>query len=135
MESETAGSRIRARRLELGITPSELAGRVGLNVRAVNRIETGLMAIAIIADYLPSIATELRTTTDVLLNGELHAERLTREELGRMKTEGLIRDNDEIEQVYELATATIRKRSKVNIPLNRQELLNLIEVIRGADGL
>ena len=88
-----------------------------------------------IADYLPKIAEELQTTQEALLNGELHSERFTRQELQRLKVEGIIRSDGELESVLEVATQMIRKRSRADIPLNRQELLNLIEVIRGADGL
>ena len=108
---------------------------MGLNSRAIRRIEAGTIQINMIVDYLPKIAEELRTTQEALLNGELHSERSTREELQRMQTEGIIRSGEELETVLELATQSIRKRSRADIPLNRQELLNLIEVIRGADGL
>ena len=69
------------------------------------------------------------------LKGELQSERMTREELQRMRKEGRVKSDEELEMVFGLATDTIRKRSNANIPLNRQELLNLIELIRGADGL
>ena len=91
--------------------------------------------MTMIADYLPKIAEELLTTQEALLNGELQSERSTRQELQRMQIEGIIRDDEELESMLELATQMIRKRSRADIPLNRQELLNLIEVIRGADGL
>ena len=135
MESETPGSRIRAKRVELRITVDQLAGLVGLNSRAIRRIEAGTIQINMIVDYLPKIAEELRTTREALLTGEIHSERSTREELQRMQTEGIIRSGEELETVLELATQSIRKRSRADIPLNRQELLNLMEVIRGADGL
>ena len=51
-----------------------------------------------------------------------------------MRKEGLI-SQEELEALLGLATNFIRKRSKASIPLNRQELLNLLEVIRGTDGL
>ena len=135
MESETPGSRIRAKRVELGIAVDQLAGLVGLSNRAIRGIEAGTIPINMIVDYLPKIAEELRTTQEALLNGELHSERSTRQELQRMQIEGIIRDDGELESMQELATQMIRKRSRADIPLNRQELLNLIEVIRGADGL
>ena len=135
MESETPGSRIRAKRVELGITVDQLAGLVGLSNRAIRGIEAGTIPINMIVDYLPKIAEELRTTQEALLNEELHSERSTRQELQRMQIEGIIRDDGELESMQELATQMIRKRSRADIPLNRQELLNLIEVIRGADGL
>ena len=135
MESETLGSRIRARRSELRISPDDLARSVGLNVRAISHIEAGIISMKMIADYLPKIAEELQTTQEALLNGELHSERFTRQELQRLKVEGIIRSDGELESVLEVATQMIRKRSRADIPLNRQELLNLIEVIRGADAL
>ncbi len=135
MESETPGSRIRAKRVELGIAVDQLAGLVGLSNRAIRGIEAGTIPINMIVDYLPKIAEELRTTQEALLNEELHSERSTRRELQRMQIEGIIRDDGELESMQELATQMIRKRSRADIPLNRQELLNLIEVIRGADGL
>ena len=135
MESETPGSRIRAKRVELGIAVDQLAGLVGLSNRAIRGIEAGTIPINMIVDYLPKIAEELRTTQEALLNEELHSERSTRQELQRMQIEGIIRDDGELESMQELATQMIRKRSRADIPLNRQELLNLIEVIRGADGL
>ena len=135
MESETLGSRIRAKRVELGIAVDQLAGLVGLSNRAIRGIEAGTIPINMIVDYLPKIAEELRTTQEALLNEELHSERSTRQELQRMQIEGIIRDDGELESMQELATQMIRKRSRADIPLNRQELLNLIEVIRGADGL
>ena len=135
MESGTLGSRIRAKRVELGIAVDQLAGLVGLSNRAIRGIEAGTIPINMIVDYLPKIAEELRTTQEALLNEELHSERSTRQELQRMQIEGIIRDDGELESMQELATQMIRKRSRADIPLNRQELLNLIEVIRGADGL
>jgi transcriptional regulator with XRE-family HTH domain len=135
LESETPGSRIRAKRVELGIAVDQLAGLVGLSNRAIRGIEAGTIPINMIVDYLPKIAEELRTTQEALLNEELHSERSTRQELQRMQIEGIIRDDGELESMQELATQMIRKRSRADIPLNRQELLNLIEVIRGADGL
>ena len=135
MESETLGSRIRARRAELRISPDDLARSVGLSVRAISGIEAGIISMKMIADYLPKIAEELQTTQEALLNRELHSERSTRQELQRLKVEGIIRSDGELESVLEVATQMIRKRSRADIPLNRQELLNLIEVIRGADGL
>lgn len=134
MNSETPGNRIRARRVQLGITTAKLASLVGLAERAVNRIEVGMIPIAVIADYLPLIAAELGTTAEVLRDGELQSERATREELQIMRNEGIIQSDEELEKLCELATETIRKRSNANIPLNRDELLILIEVIRGADG-
>ena len=135
MEGETLGSRIRAKRVERDITQADLASLVGLSVQSVNRIEVGLIPQKMIADYIPMIASQLGTTEEVLMNGGLDSERATGEELRRMRKEGLIRGDEELDSVLELATQFIRKRSKVNIPLSRQELLNLIEVIRGADGL
>ena len=135
MESETLGSRIRARRAELRISPDDLARSVGLSVRAISGIEAGIISMKMIADYLPKIAEELQTTQEALLNRELHSERSTRQELQRLKVEGIIRSDGELESVLEVATQMIRKRSRADIPLNRQELLNLIEVIRGAEAL
>ena len=86
------------------------------------------------ADYLPLIAVELRTTVGALENGELPADRATREELLRMRQAGQIQSDDELEKLYELATQLIRKRSKVNIPLNQMDITSLLEVLRGADG-
>ena len=120
---------------ELRISPDDLARSVGLSVRAIRHIEAGIISMKMIADYLPKIAEELQTTQEALLNRELHSERFTRQELQRLKVEGIIRSDGELESVLEVATQMIRKRSRADIPLNRQELLNLIEVIRGADGL
>ena len=87
------------------------------------------------ADYIPKIAEVLETTEESLLNGELHSQRLTREELYQLRKEGIIRSDDELSLIEELATDTIKKRRNANIPLSRDELLILIEVMRGADGL
>lgn len=135
MEGETLGSRIRAKRVALAISPDKLAGSVGLSPAAISRIEADLIPSKMIVDYLPKIAEELRTTPEALMNGEPHSDRSTREELERMKREGIIRSDEELESVLELATQSIRKRSRADIPLNRQELETLILVIRGADGL
>jgi len=135
LDGETLGSRIRARRVLLGITPANLASSVGLSHRAINQIETGILNSSFMADYIPKIAEVLETTTDSLLNGELHSERLTREELYQLRKEGIIRNDAELQLVEELATDTIKKRRNANIPLNRDELLILIEVMRGSDGL
>ena len=134
MNDETLGTRVRARREHLGITQAELASSVGLSARAINLIEVGILQRSFIADYLPQIAAELKTTEETLLHGGPPSERLTHEELQRMRKEGLIRQ-EELEALLGLATNFIRKRSKASIPLNRQELLNLLEVIRGTDGL
>ncbi len=135
MDIETPGNRIRAARDKLGITPAKLASLVRLNERTINRVEVGITPIAIIADYLHLIAAELGTTEAALLHGELPSERATRAELQRMRNEGVVQSEDELETLFGLATDSIRKRSNANIPLSRQDLLNLIEVIRGADGL
>ena len=94
MNSETPGNRIRARRVQLGITTAKLASLVGLAERAVNRIEVGMIPIAVIADYLPLIAAELGTTAEVLRDGELQSERATREELQIMRNEGIIQSDE-----------------------------------------
>lgn len=133
MNSETPGNRIRTARIKLGITQKQLGRLVDLTEQNVNRIEVGLTPIA--PEYLRLIAAALGTTEEVLLRGELHAERVTREELLRMLDEGIIDSAGEFDKVFDLATNTIPKRSNANIPLSRQELLNLIELIRGADGL
>ena len=112
MESETLGSRIRARRAELRISPDDLARSVGLSVRAISGIEAGIISMKMIADYLPKIAEELQTTQEALLNRELHSERSTRQELQRLKVEGIIRSDGELESVLEVATQMIRKRSR-----------------------
>ena len=134
MNAESPGNRIRARRVQHGITAAKLASLVGLTERAVNRIEVGIIPIRLIADYLPQIAAELGTTVEIILDGELQSERATREELQIMRKEGIIQSDAELEKLCEFATETIRKRNNANIPLNREELLILIEVIRGADG-
>ena len=135
MEAETLGSRIRAKRLKLRITEEKLASLVGLNVRTINRIEVDLTPVVFLADYLPLIAAELGTTTEILLNGELQSEPATREELLTMRKDGIIRSDDELYRLNELAMGTIRQRNNANIPLNRLELMNLIELLRGSDGL
>ena len=136
MDAETPGSRIRAKRVKLGMTQAKLARIVDLNESAVNRIELGTMPIEIIGiDRLRRIATALATTTEILLNGELQSEPETREELLRMRKDGIIRSDDELHRLNELAMGTIRQRNNANIPLNRLELMNLIELLRGSDGL
>ena len=134
MKEETLGGRIRARRQELRFTQEELATRVGLTQRAINQIEVGILDKKFIADYLPFIAAELKTTEEALLEGEPHADRATLELLKRMRKTGVIKSDHELEKVHEVATQLIRKRSNANIPLNEYEILNLIEVMRGADG-
>ena len=134
MDAETPGNRIRAKREQLAISQRKLAGLVGLNVSAINRIELGLISVSVIADYLHLIASELGTTVDTLKHGEHHSLRSTREELRRLRNEGFIRNDAELKLVDELATETIKKRRNANIPLSREELLLLIEVMRGADG-
>ena len=134
MKEESLGGRIRSRREELSLTQEELAAKVGLTRRAINQIEVGILDKKFMADYLPLIAAELRTTVEALQNGELHADRATLELLKRMRKTGIIRSDHELEKVHELATQLIRKRSNTNIPLNEYEILNLVEVMRGADG-
>ena len=134
MDSETPGSRIRAKRLALGITQEKLSSLVGLNVRTINRIEVNLTPIATIADYLHLIAAELGTTPEILRSGEVHSERITREALQSLRKDGTIRNDQELERLCGFAMEAIKKRSNAKVPLSRQDLLNLIEVIRGADG-
>ena len=134
MDGETLGNRIRARRENLGITQAKLASLVGLTARAINQIEVGILTRSFMADHLPRIAVELGTTTEVLLQGESQSERATSKELERMREEGIIRGAEELEGLRELSTESIRKRSNANIPLSREELLILLEVMRGADG-
>ena len=134
LKEESLGSRIRARRQELHLTQEELANKVGLTQRAINQIEVGILNKKFMADYLPLIAAELQTTMEALQNGELHSGKATLELLKRMRKAGTIRSDHELEKVHDLATQLIRKRSNANIPLNEYEILNLIEVMRGADG-
>ncbi len=134
-DAETPGSRIRAKREQLGVSQEKLVRRVGLNVRAINRIELGLLSVSLIADYLPLIAAELGATVEVLLEGELQSQRSTRGELQRLRRDGLIRSDADLKLVEELAMEAHKKRRNANIPLSREELILLIEVIRGADGL
>ena len=135
MEGETLGSRMRARREHLRMTQAKLASLVGLSNRAINQIESGILNKSIMADHLPKIAAELGTTLDILLNGEIHSVKATRDLLQRLRSSGKIRSDSELKAVEELAAETIKKRSNANIPLNEDELLILVEVIRGADGL
>ena len=135
MDSETPGHRIRARRDKLGITQYELGRLVGLTEQAINRIEVGILPIAMFDDpYLPAIAAELGTTVDYILHGELHSERSTRDEMQRMRTEGLIRSHQELKGLDELAMGSLRQRNNFKIPLSRADLLALLEVMRGSDG-
>ena len=135
LEGETLGSRMRARREHLRMTQAKLASLVGLSNRAINQIESGILNKSIMADHLPKIAAELGTTLDILLNGEIHSVKATRDLLQRLRSSGKIRSDSELKAVEELAAETIKKRSNANIPLNEDELLILVEVIRGADGL
>ncbi len=135
MNHETLGSRIRAKRIEHGMSQERLAGEVGLTTQAINRIELGIIQAPMIADYLPKIAAELGVTVEALASGELRSEQETRRLLRRLKDKGVIRSGAELKAVEEVATETLKKRSNVNIPLNEEEILILIEVIRGADGL
>ena len=134
MYEETPGLRIREKRDQLGISQAQLASLVGLNAKAINRIEVGTLPINMIVDYLPQIAAELKTTVDYIKDGELRSERSTREELRRMREEGVIRSDEELKRLDELAAESIRQRNKANIPLNRMELEYLLDVIRGTDG-
>ena len=135
MEGETLGSRIRARRVELGISQETLARKAGLTIQAINRIEADLIKISTIADYLPKITDALGTTTDSLIDGELNSQRLTRDELRRLRREGYIRSDSELNRYDEFAMEALKMRRNANIPLSREELLFLIEVVRGSDGL
>ena len=115
------------------MTQAELGNKVGLSARAINRFELGVMPITQIDDsYLYAIAQALGTTTQHLLDGELHSEKATRDELNRLLFEGKI-DEGQFKRLDELAMASIRLRSNANIPLNRMDLLALLEVIGGAD--
>ena len=135
LEGETLGSRIRKGRVELRISQAKLAGAVGLSVRAISQVEAGILNSSFMADHLPAIAAELGTTVEFLKNGELASQRLTREELGRLRKEGIIRSDADFKVIEELATDTMKKRRNANIPLSREEILFLIELVRGADGL
>ena len=108
---------------------------VGLTERAINQIEVGTLNIDTFTDYhLPLIAQALDTTVKYILEGALNSERSTSEELALMRKERLIRSDDELKRVDEVAMETIRQRNNANIPLNRLELLALLEVIRGSEG-
>ena len=135
MEVETPGSRIRAKRVQLGMTQERLAGAVGLNPNAIKRIEAGLITIPTIADYLAKMALELETTEEFIREGDLPSERSTLEQLRRLREEGIVRSQSELQLVADLAMVSLKKRRNANIPLSREELLVLIEVIRGSDGL
>ena len=116
------------------MTQTKLAKLVGLTEESINRIEIGTMPISMIDDsYLPDIAIKLRTTVDYILNGELPSQRSTREELFVMVEEGVIRTVEELERLDKFAMESIRQRNNANIPLSRNELLILLEVMRGSD--
>ena len=134
MDGKSLGNRIRARREQLGLAQAKLATLVGLTPRPINQIEVGILNKSFMADYLPKIATELETTTEVLLKGELQSKRATSEELERMRKEGIFRTDAELESVRDLSAESTKRLSKANIPLSRSELLTLLEVIRGAYG-
>ena len=134
MDNETPGHRIRAKRDELGISPAELGRSVGLTEQAITKIEVGIHSMGMVEDYLPKIADRLGTTVEYIQSGELRSERATRDEMMRMRTEGLLRSDDELRRLDQLASGSIRQRNNANIPLNRAELLALLEVIRGTDG-
>lgn len=135
MYDETPGHRIRAKRVQLGISQAKLGSLVGLTERAINSIEVGTMPTTMIDDsYLPRIAVELRMTMEQVLHGELRSEASTREELLRMREEGIICSDDELKRLDEFAMESIRQRNNANIPPSRVELVALLEVIRGADG-
>lgn len=135
MYEETPGKRIRAKRDQLGISQAELAHSVGLVEQAINRIEVGTIPINRLTDSeLDDIATKLQTTTEYILHGGLHSERSTREELLKMRKEGIIHSDEELKRLDKLAAESIRLRNNARIPLSRDDLLNLLEVMRGADG-
>ncbi len=135
MDAETPGSRIRVKRDLTRISPAELARLVDLNELAISRIEAGTMDIAIIGrERLRKIAAQLETTVEYILYGELQSDRLTREEIIKMRNEGVVSSDEELTRITELAYGSIRQRNNANIPLTRVELVALLEVIRGSDG-
>ena len=134
MHLDTPGRRIRAKRDEMGLGQVELARLVGLTEGAINKIEVGTMAIGIIGSArLQEIADKLKTTAEYIRHGEFRSETSTREELLKMRQEGMISD-EELERLDKLAKESIRLRNNAKIPLNRNELVALLEVVRGADG-
>ena len=134
LENETPGHRIRQRRDQLGITQYELGRLVGLTEQAINKIEIGIMPVTMINDsYLPAIADALGTSVDYIMNGELHSERSTREEILRMREIGVIRSDQELKALDERVMRT-PQRNEFDIPLSRAELLILLEIMRDTDG-
>ena len=126
----TIGQRIRQSRDERGLTQQKLAALVGLSERAINKIEKGILAVSMYRDYLSMIANELGVTEYFIEHGDLHSERETSREVQRMREEGILDSDEEMRNLEELASQAIKKRSNVLIPLNRLELLALLEVMR-----
>ena len=52
-----------------------------------------------------------------------------------MWNKGILRNVKELVALQELTEESVRMRSNANIPLSEEELLILLEIIRGADGL
>ena len=92
------------------------------------------MPVTMIDDsYLPAIADALGTTVDYIMNGELHSERSTREEILRMREIGVIRSDQELKALDERVMRS-PQRNEFDIPLSRAELLILLEIMRDTDG-
>lgn len=63
------GQRIKARRIELGMTQMDLANKIGFESKqAVSKLETGVRGIAL--DRLELIASALDTTVDYIMGME-----------------------------------------------------------------
>ena len=135
MGPQTPGARIRGIREQRRISQASLGEAVDLSARTINRIEAGTIPIGTVErSKLEKIAITLGVTAEHIIHGEMTSEQLTRNELLRMRREGLIRSDDELRRLEELAIQSIRQRNNARIPLTRVELLALAEVVRGTDG-
>lgn len=81
----TVGQRVRARRLELGMTVDELADKIGKNRATVYRYESGEIESMPIS-VLESLARVLRTTPGDLLAPGNEPPMLTRDESDILET-------------------------------------------------
>ena len=135
MALDTPGGRIRAKRDALGFSQVDLAKQVDLTVGAINSIEVGTKPLALIgSERLQMIADRLKTTAEYIRNGELRSETSTYQDLREMRQEGIISDDEELERLRKLVHESMKQRNNANVPLNRNELMALLEVLRGADG-
>ena len=131
---EPLGHRIARLRREKNLTQDDLSRLTDLSVATIAGLEAGAMRF--IGEFGDRIAEALGVSPHQLLNVEPYAERESMRTVLEMRQYGQIDPTDqEIESLRLLISDSVKTRSNMRIPLNRNEIVALLTILRGSDGV